>query len=189
MKLKYEIDPNDAIAFFQRVVTDAFEFLVTDYGFSHTSTEIELDWDDSEICIITYRNSVCEITPAYQRSGNFVSCGLARLERSPDGFPEEAEVYDIDYLIKVRCPDKMEDQQFEKNSAEDIVRIINTYADVLKVYGRDLFVGDRELFRELLSVRETEQKEAFENGAVLMITDETGETKFYRDDDSRKDSM
>lgn len=189
MKIQHPIDPNDAIAFFQKAVADAFEFLSTDHGFTYTSTEIEPDWEGKEICIITYRNEVCEITPTYQQNGNYVPCGLARLERSRNGILEAAEVYDIDYLIMLRCPDRMDDQQFEQNSAEDISRIINTYADVLKVYGRDLFAGDRQLFRELLSVRENELKVASENGTVLMITDATGETRIYPDEDERKDNM
>ena len=184
MKNKHLIDPNDAIAFFQKAVTDAFEFLVTDHGFTHISTEIELDWDDTEMCTITYRNEVCEITPMYQLNGNYVSCGLARLERSPNGIPKEAEVYDIRYLIKARCPEKMGERQLGENSAEDVLRIIHTYADVLRVCGRDLFVGDRKLFRELLSVQESLQK-----GKVLMIPDETGPTRFYLDEDSKKDNM
>lgn len=186
MTPQWSLPHNKVPAFFKGVVTCAFMFLEVDYGFTYTDVEVELDWEDKEIYTITYRSPACEVTPILSLNGKYVTCSLERLEHNSDGALKPVEVCDISYLIKQRCPNRLGEQQFEENTVEDVKRIINAYADILKEYGRDLLSGNPESFRELLRVREEELRKSFESGAVFIETDETGETVISRkaDDDT-----
>lgn len=175
----------DKVAFFQKAAADAFSPLTTAHGFAHVSTEIQLDWDKKEICTITYRGRAAEVLLLYYVNGNFVTCALSRLECSPDGPPKSVGGYGIEFLIKLRCPDREIEQPYEKNTNEDITRILCSYADVLREYGQDVLAGDPLIFGEMKRLIDEEWARTLDSGAVVMYTDETGTYVFGGEDETK----
>jgi len=175
----------DKMAFFERATTDAFSFLTTDCGFMPASTEIQADQVEKEIYTITYRGRAAEVQLLYYVNSNSVTCALSRLERSPEGLPKSVGAYSVDFLIKLRCPEREIAEGDENNTDEDITRILCSYADILREDGREVLAGDPLIFSEMERIGAEEWAQSLDSGAVVMLTDETGTYVFGGEDETK----
>lgn len=166
MKEKSE-EQFDPFVHFKKVTADAFDFLISDYGFDHFSTTVYMPE-----CEIRYYNQTTGVRVMYEWGG-LPSVTLFRLERTPTKILEP-EGYWIELLIKERCPDRDERLNYESGELNDrdVERMLRNYAVVLKAYARDVLQGDFKIFPKLKALAQEEQRQR----NLELFGSETGET-------------
>jgi hypothetical protein len=155
---------------FQQVTSEAFNFLISDYGYEHVSTEFPKDWEGFDECDVVFRHFPIQYHVTYTLSGNYVGSYFELFERAGSGW-EGYDAFDLAFLIQLRCPDKEIKQNEERNTEEEVERIVRAHAKILKMYGGDLLRGDLSIVPEVKRVIEDEHRRNIESGAVFLHAD------------------
>ena len=158
---KKKVPPADYFATFENEVSEAFTFLVADFGFKPVKRTIVFPE-----CEIEYWNETTSISITYDwKSAIWVDVG--RLEHGAEG-AEESESYSLDSLLLERCPDKNTSADYCAQgdwSDDHIRRTLHSYASDLKACGEDILTGDFSIFPALkeqtAKIIERKNKELF----------------------------
>jgi len=130
---------------FKQTATDVFEFLTTDFGFSHVGVS---EWMPD--CVITYQNQTTGIKVGYEWESQ-LGVTVVRLERNATEV-SEGKGYDLLFLMGLRKPQTNvhnfygADKEWTNSFIEDRLR---DYANFLKEDARDILTGDFSVFPEL----------------------------------------
>jgi hypothetical protein len=164
---KHTKGSNDPFAFFQKMTYQAFQFLVTRYGFRQTETLVH-----PPECVVKYQNETTGITVSYEW-GSEIWVTLSRLVRV-GAEAQEAEGYGLDVLIEASCSGGITPVGPVSGAwkAEDIQRILQRYADALQNYGSDVLKGDFGVFTRLKQFSEEKVRQR----NMELFGSETGET-------------
>ncbi len=148
----------DPFAAFKRAAEREFNFLEADYGFRKAPAKIQkIKWAGITSCTISYRNATTEINLHYELD-SALWVEISRLEQERPGVSSPGEGYNFEYLIKACCPGEVVERKQGPHSDEDVGRLLNNYARVLKEHGRDVLAGDFSVFPRLRSLVEDEMR-------------------------------
>lgn len=145
---------NDLLDEFESVCYQAFEFLLTDFGFA--APEVTRGRDSVEFI---YKNATTAVEVYFPPRESLIDCWLYELHEGQ--LPHYATIGERDRdttnmfhsgdLIALREPACAVDQRLvERNYAlEEIDRIVCAYAEGLRLLGQDVLQGDFRVFPEL----------------------------------------
>src|SRR4029453_5314030 len=137
--------PVDYFATFKNAVSEAFAFLIADFGFKLGKITVVLPE-----CEIKYWNETTSITITYDWQ-SVIWVDIGQLERDSGG-SEESESYSLDSLLLERCSDRKTSAYYcaRKDWSDDhIKQILHSYASDLKACGDDILVGDFSFFQAM----------------------------------------
>jgi hypothetical protein len=137
--------PIDYFATFKNAVSEAFAFLMADFGFKLVKINVILPE-----CEIAYWNETTSVTIIYEWQ-SVLSVDVGRLKRSPEGI-KKSESYSLDSLLLERCPDRNTSEYYcsQKDWSEGHIKwALHSYASDLKACGEDILAGNFSIFPAL----------------------------------------
>ena len=155
MKRRPETEPtiSQMFALFEPAAREAFSFLISDYGFEHTGTVINVPQ-----CEVLLRNTTTGAVILYEINDS-PEVLLQKLTHTPPTNITVVEEYSVHFLIKERCPDKVIQAVVDDWDLETIRQILNDYSAALKECGRDILTGDFSIFPQLkLRARKNQER-------------------------------
>jgi hypothetical protein len=135
----------DYFATFKNAASEAFAFLIADFGFKLVKIIVILPE-----CEITYWNETTSVTITYEWQ-SVISVDVGRLKHSPEGI-KESESYSLDSLLLERCPDRNTSDYYcaQGDWSEDHIKwVLHNYASDLKACGKDILAGKFRIFPAL----------------------------------------
>src|SRR5262245_14706576 len=151
----------DYFSTFKTQVSEAFTFLIADFGFKLVKINVILPE-----CEIAYWNETTSVTIIYEWQ-SVLSVDVGRLKHSPEGI-KESESYSLGSLLLERCPDRNTSAYYcaqEDWSDNHIKWILHSYASDLKSCGEDILAGNFSIFpalkRQTAKIIERKNKEIF----------------------------
>jgi hypothetical protein len=137
----------DHFAVFKKTALTVFDFLITDYG-----CELVSIFAHMPECAIKFRNETTGIEVHYEWEAE-IWIVLERLKRK--GMVERIG---LDYLAMKCCPQRVVRQK-SPFSNDEIERILNDYANLLKECAKNILEGDFQVFPEIIRFAEAIKKQ------------------------------
>lgn len=164
---KRKKEPTDSFAFFKKLTSDAFSFLVADYDLKHVSTQVY-----ASECVIRYRNETTGVLVFYENS-SIPWIVLMRLKRTPDEVIE-AEGYGLNILaMELGLTELVNfDSAPQECTDDEVEEMLRNYARMLREHGRDILTGDFRVFPKLKQLAKQKEREINKQ----LFGSETGET-------------
>ena len=126
---------------FEKVVLDAFAYLVESFGFRYLSTSMH-----APECWSTFHNGTTAVTVHYE-IGSQLWVELAELKRDDDRIVERNRSA-LEFLVQERAPQEVP-LTTRGNDDEETRRVIYEKARQLREYGEEVLRGDFRVFPRL----------------------------------------
>lgn len=153
----------DPFDLFKETTRRSFAFLQTKY-----SCRVSRTITQPPECSISYRNTTTGVTISYEW-GNIPSVVLTQLEQGKSAW--DGEQVGLKFLVMERCPSAL--YLFnDANGGDNLVELLNAYAQTLDQCGQDVLTGDFTIFPKLRELIIAEQKKI----NLKVFGSETGET-------------